>query len=135
MSNQAPLDYTVPSFPSLYVPIIGEPQSQNYLYHLTDIWRFTLFWTLILYLGTHAAVASFAVAVQWRNYKRMWAVPVVYVLVSGFEALLAGSLVGLIVGWVYSAGNFSMTTWIPLVWACINVMVLIISSFPMQAAM
>lgn len=95
MSSQAPLDYTVPSFPSLYVPIIGEPQSQNYLYHLTDIWRFTLFWTLILYLGTHAAVASFAVAVQWRNYKRMWVVPVVYVLVSGFEALLAGSLVGL----------------------------------------
>lgn len=95
MSNLAPLDYTVPPFPSLYVPIIGEPQSQNYLYHLTDIWRFTLFWTLILFLGTHATVAFFAVAVQCRNYKRMWAVPVVYVLVAGFEALLAGSLVGL----------------------------------------
>lgn len=95
MPDQVPLDYTVPPFPSLYIPIIGVPQSQNYLYNLTDIWRFTLFWTLILYAGTHALVAGFAVAVQWRNYKRMWAVPLIYMLVSGFEALLAGSLVGL----------------------------------------
>lgn len=96
MSSQAPLDYTVPPFPSLYVPIIGVPEAQNYLYHLTDVWRFTLFWTLILYAGTHFIVAAFAVAVQWRNYRTMWVIPVGYMLVSGLEALLAGSLVGLV---------------------------------------
>jgi Putative transmembrane protein 170 len=95
MSNQAPLDYTVPSFPSLYIPIFGNAQGQNYLYHLTDVWRFTLFWTLILYGGVHFLVAGFAVAVQWRNWRTMWTVPVVYMLVAILEALLAGSLVGL----------------------------------------
>lgn len=95
MSNGAPLDYVVPPFPSLHLPVIGVPQNQNYLYHSEDIWRFTLCWTLILHGGTHFVVALLAVAVQWKNWRTMWAVPVVYLVVSGLEALLAGSLVGL----------------------------------------
>lgn len=95
MSGEAPLDYSVPPFPSLYVPVIGVPENQNYLYHYQDIWRFTLSWTLILHGGTHFIVAAFAVAIQWKNWRTMWAVPVVYLVVSGLEALLAGSLVGL----------------------------------------
>ncbi|KAH8696002.1 integral membrane protein [Talaromyces proteolyticus] len=134
MSDEAPLDYSVPPFPSLHLPVIGVPQAQNYLYHAEDIWRFTLYWTLILHIGLHFVVAAFATAIQWRNWRMMWAVPVAYVVVSGLEALLAGSMVGLILGWVYEAGNFTMTTWIPLVWAGINVLVVIISSFPMQSA-
>lgn len=33
-------------------------------------------------------------------------------------------------GAVYDAGNFRMSTWLPVVWAGVSVMVLILSSFP-----
>ncbi|QKX59089.1 uncharacterized protein TRUGW13939_06220 [Talaromyces rugulosus] len=134
MSDDAPLGYSVPPFPSLHLPVIGVPENQNYLYHSTDIWWFTLCWTLILHGGTHFIVALFAFAIQWKNWRTMWAVPVAYLVISNLEALLAGSLVGLILGWVYEAGNFAMTTWVPLIWAVINVLVVIVSSFPMQSA-
>jgi hypothetical protein len=95
MSDDAPLGYSVPSFPSLHYPVIGVPENQNYLYHSKDIWWFTLCWTLILHGGAHLIVAAFAVAIQWKNWRTMWTVPVVYVVISNLEALLAGSLVGL----------------------------------------
>ena len=34
-------------------------------------------------------------AVQWRNLKYMWLVSIVYLIVGGIEAVLAGSIVGL----------------------------------------
>jgi hypothetical protein len=95
MSNQVPLDYTAPSFPSLHIPVIGVVESDKYLYEIQDIWRFTLYWTLILYGGAHVAVALWAVVVQWRNWRMLWMVPIVYGFVAGMEALLAGSVVGL----------------------------------------
>jgi hypothetical protein len=95
MSNRVPLDYTSPPFPSLYIPVVGVTGLNNYLYYTSDIWRFTLYWTLILYGGAHLAVASCAVVVQWRNWRMMWVVPIVYVVVAGLEALLAGSVIGL----------------------------------------
>lgn len=38
-------------------------------------------------------------------------------------------------GAVYEAGNFMMSTWIPLIWAGVNVLVLILSSFPTQGGL
>jgi len=38
-------------------------------------------------------------------------------------------------GAVYEAGNFRMSTWVPLVWGGVNVMVLILTSFPMQGGL
>lgn len=38
-------------------------------------------------------------------------------------------------GAVYEAGNFRMSTWIPIIWGGINVLVLILSSFPMQGGL
>jgi hypothetical protein len=95
MSSRVPLDYSAPAFPSLYLSLFGVAGENNYLYYTEDIWRFTLCWTLILYGGTHLAVAFCAVAVQWRNWRVMWAVPLIYGIVAGMEALLAGSVTGL----------------------------------------
>jgi hypothetical protein len=98
MSNNPsiiPDNYITPKFPSLYSPIppvLSEPQ---YLYRIQDIWRFTLFWTIILFEGCHLAAGGYAVMVQWRKWKIMWLVPLVYMLVAGVEAVLAGSVVGL----------------------------------------
>lgn len=38
-------------------------------------------------------------------------------------------------GAVYDAGNFRMSTWLPMVWAGVSVMVLVLSSFPTQGGL
>ncbi|APA15088.1 hypothetical protein sscle_14g098580 [Sclerotinia sclerotiorum 1980 UF-70] len=139
IENPAPLDYSTPPFPSLYWPLHANPGIPNYLYYAHDIWRFTLLWTLIVYGVTHMAVAVYATAMQLGKGKNawqyVWVIPLIYALVAGIEALLAGSLVGLILGAIYNAGYFQMSTWIPFIWSLINVLVLILSSFSIQGGL
>ncbi|KAM5469269.1 hypothetical protein MauCBS54593_004625 [Microsporum audouinii] len=124
-----PAEYVTPEFPSLYLPFRPLNQTPKHLYHMEDAWRFTLYWTLIFYGGTHMGVAFYAAIRQRQSWKLMWAIPLVYAIVSALEALLAGSVVGLILGLVYEAGSFRMSTWVPFAWGCINVLVLIVSCF------
>ncbi|QSZ29154.1 hypothetical protein DSL72_003665 [Monilinia vaccinii-corymbosi] len=139
IENPAPLDYITPPFPSLYWPLHAKPGVPTYLYYAHDIWRFTLLWTLIAYGVTHMAVAIYAIVMQLGKGKNawqyVWIIPFVYALIAGIEALLAGSFVGLILGAVYNAGYFEMSTWIPFIWSLINVLVLIISSFSIQGGL
>lgn len=65
----------------------------------------------------------------------VWIVPVVYCVVGGIEALLAGSVVGLVLGAVYSAGYYKMSTWIPFLWGQVNVLVIILGSFSIQGGL
>lgn len=90
----APDDYQTPAFPGLYSfqTAFAEPV---YLYHSRDIWRFTLFWTIIIFEGFYLAASGYAVVVQWRNWKMMWIAPLLYMFVAGIQAVLAGSVVGL----------------------------------------
>ncbi|MCJ1270670.1 hypothetical protein MMC22_010567 [Lobaria immixta] len=94
-SSITPDGYETPRFPGLYSfqAVFRNPQ---YLYHARDIWRFTLYWTIIIYEGFHVAASGYAVAVQWRNWKMMWMIPPLYMFVAGVEAVLAGSVVGLL---------------------------------------
>ncbi|CAG7920710.1 unnamed protein product [Penicillium olsonii] len=134
-NNRVPINYEVPSFPSLYDPLPSHHQQAYYLYYTKDIWRFTLFWTFVFYAATHLTVAGCAVITQCRNWKVIWIVPLVYTFVAGLEGLLAGSIVGLVLGAVYEAGNFRMSTWLPMIWGGVNVMLLIVTSFPMQGGL
>lgn len=96
-----------------------------------------------------------------RNWSVIWLVPLLYSVVAGLEGLLAGSIVGLVcvfrilceacvfpslfawftddlmnrLGAVYEAGNFRMSTFLPMIWGGVNVMVLIVTSFPMQGGL
>ncbi|EZF16309.1 hypothetical protein H112_05752 [Trichophyton rubrum D6] len=128
-SHSIPSEYVSPEFPSLYFPFSPLNQTPKHIYHMEDAWRFTLYWTLAFYGGTHMAVALYAMICQRHSWKLAWAIPLVYAIVAGLEGLLAGSVVGLILGLVYEAGSFKMSTWIPFAWGCINVLVLILSSF------
>ncbi|KAL1955091.1 hypothetical protein VTO42DRAFT_9025 [Malbranchea cinnamomea] len=130
------MDYTTPPFPGLYplVPLVSLRES-NYLFYIEDIVKFTVLWTLILYSGAHLVAALCAVIMQWRNLKLLWAVPVVYMVVAALEAMLAGSVVGIVLGVIYEAGKFKMSTWIPFVWGCVNTLVLILSSFSIQGGL
>ncbi|GAB1320657.1 hypothetical protein MFIFM68171_10867 [Madurella fahalii] len=128
--------YTIPPFPSLFWP----PQEPTVILHeLDEMWKFTLYWTLILYGLFHLGAVGVAVLMQVgkrrSHWKYLWLVPLVYALTAGAEALIAGSVVGLIVGAGYLAGGYTMSTWIPFVWGWVNVLVLIVSSFRIQGGL
>ncbi|KAL3439529.1 hypothetical protein BDV09DRAFT_4034 [Aspergillus tetrazonus] len=134
-NNRVPINYVTPPFPSLYDPFPGRDNVAYYLYHTKDIWRFTLYWTLIFYIACHLAVAACSLVMQGRNWKICLGIPIFYAAIGGIEAVVAGSIVGGMLGSVYEAGNFRMSTWIPIVWAGVNIMVLILSSFPMPGGL
>nr|CDP32487.1 Putative protein of unknown function [Podospora anserina S mat+] len=91
-----PPGYTQPPFPSLFWP----PQdSKVALYELDDIWKFTLYWTLILYGLFHLGAVGVAVLMQIgkrrSTWKYLWIVPLIYAFIAACEAVIAGSVVGL----------------------------------------
>lgn len=93
--THVPHGYQTPSFPSLYLVITTNSGEAQYLYYVIDVWRFTLLWTLLIYGACHVAVSLYALVVQWRCWRIMWTVPLIYVLWGGLEAVMAGSIVGL----------------------------------------
>ncbi|KAH6897216.1 hypothetical protein B0T10DRAFT_557050 [Thelonectria olida] len=138
--NNPPESYQTPRFPSLNVDTLYDTTSDKRytLFYVLDVWRFTLIWTLLLYAVFHMGAvltAWFTHGSKKSSWKYLWAVPVVYLVMAGVEAVMAGSVVGLLLGAVYSAGYYEMNTWIPCTWGFINVLVLIISSFSIQGAL
>jgi hypothetical protein len=89
-----PLSYVPPPFPSLYWPFPDSGTQTAYLYDARSMWRFTLYWTLICVVGVHMAAAGYACVMQYRNWKIIWVVPVIYLVIGGIEALIAGNVVG-----------------------------------------
>lgn len=133
------------------------PQRLHTIYYIQDAWRFTLLWTLIAYAVFHAGAVLVTVLTHgWKksSWSYLWAVPGVYLVAAGLEAVLAGSVVGLVcvaslarldwtfeltfanrLGAVYRAGYYEMNTWIPCTWGIINVLTLVISSFSIQGGL
>lgn len=96
MVDSRPLGYTPPPFPSLYWPFpIAGPQ-EEYLYDTRSMWRFTLYWTIIIVVGVHLCAAGYACVVQYRNWKVIWLAPVGFMLIGGIEALIAGNITGVL---------------------------------------
>lgn len=92
-------EYETPTFPSLYWP----PHEPTYaLHYIGDVWRFTLIWTFIIYAIFHVGAALIALLMQVGKrpsaWKYLWTIPLLYVLAAGIEALLAGSIVGVVSG-------------------------------------
>lgn len=79
------------------------PQDKHWgLYYLEDMWRYTLFWTLLMYTVFHWGAAAIAIIMQigkrHTNWKYLWTLPILYTLTAGAEALVAGSVTGVM--WV-----------------------------------
>lgn len=89
-----PLSYEAPQFPSLYWPFPVSGTQTVYLYDAWTIFRFTLLWTLIDVIGVHLVAAAYAMVIQWRNWRLIWITPIVFGIIGGIEALIAGSVVG-----------------------------------------
>lgn len=166
--NALPQTSVTPGFPSLYWPFSAAPGEAKYLDSVHDVWRFTLYWTLITVSGAHVLVAAWAIlmhfvsAYQRRAYLRdpriarklsskskkllgehpvrdtftyVWIILAVYMAIGAMEAFIAGSIVGGILGALYDAGYFRMSTWTPFIWGLINMLVLIVASFRIQGGL
>ena len=96
IENPAPVDYITPDFPSLYWPFEPRSRPPAYLYYTSDVWRFTILWTLIVYAAVYFTASVYAVFVNMKHWKFLWMIPLVYAFVGGLEAVLAGSFVGLV---------------------------------------
>lgn len=184
VADTAPPNYKTPEFPSLYLHNLFTTSRGVYLYHTPDIWRFTFYWTLIFFGGTHSAVAAYAVAVYLsakvalpgggrsprvergggvdegeevgeggkRKHKHRRKgkskskstslgllgvlIPSLFIIVWGMgQAIIAGSIVGGLLGAVYEGGGFRMSTWIPVVWGGISTLIVVMGSFNIQGGM
>lgn len=94
MVDPRPLSYSPPAFPALYWPFPVDGTQTNYLYDAWSMFRFTLLWTIIDVIGIHLVAAGYAMMVQWRNWKLIWITPIVFGIIGGIEALIAGAVVG-----------------------------------------
>ncbi|KAK9466070.1 hypothetical protein V1512DRAFT_264668 [Lipomyces arxii] len=126
-----PYGYITPSFPSLNWPRGSRLDSVYYLYYRDDIWRFTLYWTMIAYTVVYGAAGLWA-ALMCRRIKSVLII-VFYMGIGVLQAVISGSIIGAILGLIYSAGSFTMSTWIPFVWAIVQILVMITISYSMSA--
>jgi hypothetical protein len=136
--NTPPENYTTPPFPSLYWPFpLQDGYSVNayYLYRTTDIWRFTVIWTLLFFGAVHMAASGYAVAMLRRSWQLAWIIPVLYAVIAGIEAFLAGSMVGGLLGALYNAARARMSTWIPFVWGLTSTLILVLGGFAIRGGM
>ncbi|CAE6426212.1 unnamed protein product [Rhizoctonia solani] len=121
-----PPGYVVPSFPSLYDPRFefgdsdpnNPPPGTHYLYNSFDIYRFTLYWTLIFYASSFALCGTFALLVRGLSKRRapklFVTVVLAFILTGTFFAVVGSAIVGYVLAAIYSVGYFSMSTWVPL---------------------
>ncbi|KZT53395.1 hypothetical protein CALCODRAFT_51664 [Calocera cornea HHB12733] len=133
-----PLGYVTPTFPCLYNPR-AEFTRQNssalvpgtcYLYYSNDVWRFTLYWTLICYSITFLLTGTWAFIVFSKKSVLLAAViPLTFGFFACLVALIGASIIGFVLAAVYSVGYFSMSTWVPFLWALVQTMVAIMGSY------
>lgn len=97
-ADYPPPNYRTPPFPSLSLELTDWTDDHRWsLYHLQDIWRFTVLWTIIFYAAVHLAAAAIAIVMQGgkkRSWMYLWVAPILYVGVAMIQGLVAGSVVG-----------------------------------------
>lgn len=95
-----PQGYRTPSFPSLNVKTLFDrtDDRQYTLYYLSDVWWYTMLWTLLIYEFFHSGavlIAMFTHGWTKSSWKYIWIVPVSYLLIAAIQAVISGSIVGL----------------------------------------
>ncbi|KAI8816683.1 uncharacterized protein EV422DRAFT_275018 [Fimicolochytrium jonesii] len=123
-------DYVAPKWPSLSGFVIGgnsDTSTDNVLWYKDEIIIYTILWTVILFSFMYGLAGLWAYIVFLRSKFGM-------VLLLGFAGIglfagaSSGAVVGVLLASVYNAGLFAMATWIPLAWALVQIIVVLISS-------
>ncbi|GAA6008161.1 May24p [Rhodotorula paludigena] len=128
----APPDgYVEPSWPGLYNPLGGD--AGRYLYRPEQIWRFTVYDTLVL-VGT---VYFFAGCLCGANFARRHPrlallAPVVYSTVGIGLGFVGATIIGYCLAALYNAAFLRMSTWVPALYSLILTLTLVLSSTTIQ---
>ncbi|KAK6204628.1 uncharacterized protein RJT21DRAFT_9891 [Scheffersomyces amazonensis] len=135
-SLNVPIGYTTPKFPSLFWPLGSERQSyqESFLYYSSDMWIFTVYWTLILFGVFYFAAGLMAVVHNWlSNIKHglpidkvsligtIFTIPL-FLITGIIRGFVSSAIVGLLLSAIYRAGTLTMSTWIPLTWGIAQIL-------------
>ncbi|CAI1783839.1 hypothetical protein SEUBUCD646_0P04140 [Saccharomyces eubayanus] len=129
-NNDIPVGYITPKFPSLYWPINSSRYNTAFLYYITDIWKFSLYWTLIFNGAFYVATGLYASLTHRKKAGSIW-IFVMYVTFGGVQGLTAGTIMGFLIGAIYRSGLFSMSTWIPLCCAVVQILFDVVLGYSM----
>ncbi|KAI5949506.1 hypothetical protein KGF57_004716 [Candida theae] len=145
-SRSTPIGYSTPDFPSIYWPLGATRPSylKAFLYYSWDIWRFTVFWSLILSGGLYFVVGVIGCCNSILNSYRHNTLQSFKVFSCGFilvfylftgllKGFVGGAIIGVIIAAIYQAGNLTMSCWIPLTWAIAQVLYDIASSYSISS--
>lgn len=133
-----PAGYVTPKFPSLHNPRLdfNDPGHAPQLYYSKDIFLFTLYWTLIMYAATYGLCGLWAAIISYRSSRRKGRSPMPALLLlllflsfGGVSAVLGSAIVGYVLAALYSVGYFTMSTWVPFLWALVQTLIAIMGSY------
>ncbi|CAO3653023.1 unnamed protein product [Cunninghamella blakesleeana] len=139
--DRVPQEYIIsPPWPSLYWPFGPgyNPLNQvtdisHTLYYLNDIWRYTVVWSVFFALIVYIPAGFLACFNLAKSRTLRWYIllfiPLIFICGGVLASFIIGSIIGVILSYVYSTGYFVMTTWIPFLWALIHILVVIISAY------
>ncbi|KAJ3158246.1 hypothetical protein HDU86_002955 [Geranomyces michiganensis] len=125
-----PSEYVAPNWPSLRTWLIGPASDEdlsNVLWFQGDILSYTLIWTLIAFSVMYGLAGCWAYVVFYRS--RLGLVLLfTFIGIGLFAGATSGAMIGVLLSGIYNAGYFAMATWLPLAWALVQVLILVISS-------
>lgn len=144
-THNFPIGYTTPPFPSIHWPLgaLKQQYQELFLYYSSDIWKFTVYWSIIFFAAVYTLVgisASVNIVIKGirrrrvTKYNRSYAaksifVGVLYLITGGAYGLLVGAVIGLLLQAIYRAGLLTMSTWIPFCWGFALILYHICSSY------
>lgn len=155
-NNDIPIGYVTPPFPSLYWPINNHKYNTSYLYDTLDIWKFSIYWSIILnecFYGIAGFVAVGALlcgsgtgsvftgpskskaivrsgAVHGKRFGGVWMILLIYLFCGAVQGMVAGTIMGYLIAALYQAGLFEMSTWIPFCCGVVQILFDVCCSFP-----
>ncbi|TNY22004.1 hypothetical protein DMC30DRAFT_415547 [Rhodotorula diobovata] len=125
-----PDGYVEPSWPGFY--LLGAEEAK-YLYRPEQIWRFTLYDTLVLFGAVFFLAGCLCGANFARRHPRLaLAAPVVYSAVGMTLGFVSATIVGYALAALYNAAFLRMSCWIPAIWSLVQLFVLILASTTIQ---
>ncbi|EDO15922.1 hypothetical protein Kpol_480p9 [Vanderwaltozyma polyspora DSM 70294] len=127
-SEDIPVGYHKPPFPSLYWPISSKKYHVSYLYDTKTIWEFTVYWSVILNGGFYLISGLMASYTHRKRAGGLW-IMVIYLFIGCAQGVVFGTVTGYLVSQIYISGLFAMSTWIPLCCAITQVLFDLCSSF------
>lgn len=120
-------NYVPPQWPALDHLYLGSATNSGgpyVLWYRSTMLRFTLYWTIIFFTIAYLITGFIGFIVLWRdNNKRLGLVLLIgYTVFGTGMGAISGAIVGQLLGNLYAAGYMAMSTWIPLVWALIQIL-------------